>query len=102
VSPHTKPLQRAFRILRHYKRWFCRWRQSFAYLIPCHRVIPQDGLLGEYRWARQERKALLAGRWQNQLANPDSYRINLSMTMGLTLRWYALGLVNARSRHEKV
>jgi len=30
-----------------------------AYLIPCHRVIRKDGLLGEYRWDAARKKAMI-------------------------------------------
>jgi AraC family transcriptional regulator of adaptative response/methylated-DNA-[protein]-cysteine methyltransferase len=35
---------------------------SLAWLIPCHRVIRETGVLGEYRWGR-ERKAAIAA-WE--------------------------------------
>jgi AraC family transcriptional regulator of adaptative response/methylated-DNA-[protein]-cysteine methyltransferase len=34
-----------------------------AYLIPCHRVIRETGVLGEYRWGR-DRKRLMLG-WES-------------------------------------
>ena len=30
-----------------------------AYLIPCHRVIRKDGVLGEYRWSAQRKKSII-------------------------------------------
>ncbi len=30
-----------------------------AYLIPCHRVIRKDGVLGEYRWSAARKKSLI-------------------------------------------
>jgi AraC family transcriptional regulator of adaptative response/methylated-DNA-[protein]-cysteine methyltransferase len=30
-----------------------------AYLIPCHRVIRKDGILGEYRWAATRKKSMI-------------------------------------------
>jgi AraC family transcriptional regulator of adaptative response/methylated-DNA-[protein]-cysteine methyltransferase len=36
---------------------------SLAYLIPCHRVIRETGVIGEYRWGRVRKRALVA--WEN-------------------------------------
>jgi AraC family transcriptional regulator of adaptative response/methylated-DNA-[protein]-cysteine methyltransferase len=30
-----------------------------AYLIPCHRVIRKDGILGEYRWSSTKKKSII-------------------------------------------
>lgn len=30
-----------------------------AYLIPCHRVIRKDGILGEYRWSPSRKKSII-------------------------------------------
>jgi AraC family transcriptional regulator of adaptative response/methylated-DNA-[protein]-cysteine methyltransferase len=30
-----------------------------AYLIPCHRVIRKDGILGEYRWTPERKKSII-------------------------------------------
>lgn len=30
-----------------------------AYLIPCHRVIRKDGILGEYRWSSARKKSMI-------------------------------------------
>jgi len=30
-----------------------------AYLIPCHRVIRKDGILGEYRWGSMRKKSMI-------------------------------------------
>lgn len=30
-----------------------------AYLIPCHRVIRKDGVLGEYRWSASRKKSII-------------------------------------------
>lgn len=40
-----------------------------AYLIPCHRVIRKDGVLGEYRWSSVRKKGILG--WEMAKANPD-------------------------------
>jgi AraC family transcriptional regulator, regulatory protein of adaptative response / methylated-DNA-[protein]-cysteine methyltransferase len=36
---------------------------SISYLIPCHRVIRETGVIGEYRWGQFRKRALLA--WEN-------------------------------------
>jgi AraC family transcriptional regulator of adaptative response/methylated-DNA-[protein]-cysteine methyltransferase len=36
---------------------------SIAYLIPCHRVIRETGVIGEYRWGETRKRALVA--WEN-------------------------------------
>lgn len=38
---------------------------SLAYLIPCHRVIRETGVLGEYRWDPIRKRALLA--WEGSV-----------------------------------
>lgn len=38
-------------------------RNPLAYLIPCHRVIRGTGVLGEYRWGRVRKRALIA--WES-------------------------------------
>jgi AraC family transcriptional regulator of adaptative response/methylated-DNA-[protein]-cysteine methyltransferase len=46
---------------------------SLAFLIPCHRVIRETGVVGEYRWG-QERKRLMLG-WEQArrvIEGPDS------------------------------
>jgi AraC family transcriptional regulator, regulatory protein of adaptative response / methylated-DNA-[protein]-cysteine methyltransferase len=34
-------------------------QNSVAYLIPCHRVIRETGVLGDYRWGSSRKKAML-------------------------------------------
>ncbi len=34
-------------------------QNSVAYLIPCHRVIRETGVIGEYRWGSSRKKAML-------------------------------------------
>lgn len=37
-----------------------------AYLIPCHRVIRKDGILGEYRWNSARKKSLIGWEMSRQ------------------------------------
>ena len=39
-----------------------------AYLIPCHRVIRKDGILGEYRWNSTRKKGMIG--WEMAKINP--------------------------------
>ena len=32
---------------------------SIAFLIPCHRVVPKTGIIGEYRWGTARKMALI-------------------------------------------
>lgn len=34
-----------------------------AWLVPCHRVIRETGIVGEYRWGRERKRALIA--WES-------------------------------------
>ena len=52
-------------------------QNRLAYLIPCHRVIRETGVIGNYRWGHTRKKAILA--WesasrnlQQQLVRDDS------------------------------
>jgi AraC family transcriptional regulator, regulatory protein of adaptative response / methylated-DNA-[protein]-cysteine methyltransferase len=38
-------------------------QNPLAYLIPCHRVIRETGAIGEYRWGRVRKRAILA--WES-------------------------------------
>ncbi len=38
-------------------------RNPLAFLIPCHRVIRETGIVGEYRWGSVRKKAMIA--WEN-------------------------------------
>ena len=40
-----------------------------AWLIPCHRVIREEGILGNYRWGASRKAALLA--WELQASIPE-------------------------------
>lgn len=38
-------------------------KNPVAYLIPCHRVVRQSGLIGNYRWGNARKKAIIA--WES-------------------------------------
>ncbi len=38
-------------------------RNELAFLIPCHRVIRETGVIGNYRWGRERKRAIIA--WEN-------------------------------------
>jgi AraC family transcriptional regulator of adaptative response/methylated-DNA-[protein]-cysteine methyltransferase len=46
-------------------------QNSISYLIPCHRVIRETGVIGEYRWGRIRKRALLA--WETAHAAPAAH-----------------------------
>lgn len=44
-------------------------KNPVAYLIPCHRVVRQTGLIGNYRWGNERKKAIIA--WESaKVLNP--------------------------------
>ena len=45
-------------------------RNSVAYLIPCHRVIRETGVIGEYRWGTVRKRAILA--WESARAGQSN------------------------------
>jgi len=40
-------------------------RNPLAYLIPCHRVIRETGVIGDYRWGHVRKRAILA--WESSM-----------------------------------
>lgn len=40
-------------------------KNALAYLIPCHRVIRETGVVGNYRWGRDRKRAIIA--WENNM-----------------------------------
>jgi AraC family transcriptional regulator, regulatory protein of adaptative response / methylated-DNA-[protein]-cysteine methyltransferase len=47
-----------------------------AFLIPCHRVIRQSGVIGEYRWGAVRKKAMLA--WESAYSRVNEERFAAS------------------------
>jgi AraC family transcriptional regulator of adaptative response/methylated-DNA-[protein]-cysteine methyltransferase len=45
-------------------------KNNIAFLIPCHRVIRETGVIGEYRWGSVRKKALLA--WEEARLKKES------------------------------
>lgn len=45
-------------------------RNSLAYVIPCHRVIRQSGVVSDYRWGATRKKAILA--WEAAMTSTES------------------------------
>jgi len=43
-------------------------RNPLAYLIPCHRVIRETGVIGDYRWGRTRKRAMVA--WEGATHRP--------------------------------
>jgi AraC family transcriptional regulator of adaptative response/methylated-DNA-[protein]-cysteine methyltransferase len=41
-------------------------KNPLAYLIPCHRVIRETGVVGDYRWGRVRKRAIMA--WESSAA----------------------------------
>ena len=41
-------------------------KNDIAFLIPCHRVIRETGVVGEYRWGHERKRAMLA--WEGSRA----------------------------------
>lgn len=46
---------------------------SLAYLIPCHRVIRQTGIVSDYRWGPTRKKALIAWESSQQTSRIREY-----------------------------
>jgi AraC family transcriptional regulator of adaptative response/methylated-DNA-[protein]-cysteine methyltransferase len=44
-------------------------QNPLAYLIPCHRVIRETGVVGDYRWGRIRKRAMLAWETAGKTAN---------------------------------
>lgn len=49
-------------------------KNSLAYLIPCHRVIRETGAVGDYRWGRVRKRAIIA--WESGEASAAGAAVN--------------------------
>ncbi len=45
---------------------------QLAYLIPCHRVIRNTGIVGDYRWGSNRKKMILACEYARHQASPGA------------------------------
>ena len=45
---------------------------TIAYLVPCHRVIRKDGILGEYRWSPTRKKSMIGWEMARN-ENPNNH-----------------------------
>jgi len=45
-------------------------RNSLAFLVPCHRVIRETGVVGDYRWGTERKRAAIA--WENAPRRGDA------------------------------
>ncbi len=46
-------------------------RNPIGYLIPCHRVIRNDGVIGEYRWGSERKKSMVI--WEEVNVNKQEH-----------------------------
>lgn len=42
---------------------------TLAYLIPCHRVIRETGVIGDYHWGRIRKRAMIAWEGSQRFAS---------------------------------
>ncbi|NIO08951.1 MAG: methylated-DNA--[protein]-cysteine S-methyltransferase, partial [Deltaproteobacteria bacterium] len=47
-------------------------QNPLAYLIPCHRVIRKTGVIGNYRWGRIRKRAILAWESSSRFAGENA------------------------------
>jgi AraC family transcriptional regulator of adaptative response/methylated-DNA-[protein]-cysteine methyltransferase len=44
-------------------------RNPVAYLVPCHRIVRKNGDIGNYRWGKETKEAII--KWENKILNID-------------------------------
>jgi AraC family transcriptional regulator of adaptative response/methylated-DNA-[protein]-cysteine methyltransferase len=47
-------------------------KNTVAYIIPCHRVIKRVGIIGNYHWGPERKKALLGWEWAKTATKNES------------------------------
>ena len=50
-------------------------KNRLAYLVPCHRVIRETGVIGDYQWGATRKRALVAWEHATRMEAVDSVRI---------------------------
>jgi AraC family transcriptional regulator of adaptative response/methylated-DNA-[protein]-cysteine methyltransferase len=55
-------------------------RNSIAYLIPCHRVIRETGVVGDYQWGNVRKRAMLAWETHETASEPIAHGSTLAPT----------------------
>jgi AraC family transcriptional regulator of adaptative response/methylated-DNA-[protein]-cysteine methyltransferase len=48
-------------------------RNPLAYLIPCHRVIRETGVIGDYRWGRVRKRVMVAWEGAQSLGSEEQH-----------------------------
>jgi AraC family transcriptional regulator of adaptative response/methylated-DNA-[protein]-cysteine methyltransferase len=55
-------------------------QNSIAYLIPCHRVIRETGVIGDYRWGHVRKRVMLAWETHQTASEPIAHGSTLAPT----------------------
>jgi AraC family transcriptional regulator, regulatory protein of adaptative response / methylated-DNA-[protein]-cysteine methyltransferase len=54
-------------------------QNAIAYLIPCHRVIRETGVVGDYRWGHPRKRAMLA--WESAITHSERVEVSGSAAL---------------------